>query len=975
MVKSSRKIWEFLLILLAALTIYVVLNVNKANANSINDISEKNFFNNDNSKELKSNNVKQKITIQSRLSNVVEVANWQEFVTAWNDSTVTEIDVSSDITAPSNVTISNGLQVRTSDIVVNGNGHKYDLDAAGTNQGAVFRLGTPSSSGSANFTLTDINIEASPGTPGVIGGSAETVGVTSAANGRWNINLNNINYDSMHADGHTGTGRFATCYQDQFTISGTNTIKSYFENFICGSVIVKPNTIYTGTNETAVSLWFYYSDSAAGTTGSSKECTIGENSRITLSNPSVNNPYGPIYMHYGKVTVNDGAQLNLLGGANAINWLNNSNATGTATGYFDVKDGGTLYAASLDKNGSHPVIESQGAYPNTSTRGINIESGGQFFVSGNNANSIPLVDYTAGGSNTYVMNVTNPKNFDINDTNQNTTSGAIKLGGSNSFNVTQSNLSVWKNGSLTSGAADHSYKHLKTFNYLDNVLTSDPAQIQSDLGNDITKYSRWNGMNQEPSIYFQKWAPGSSAATDRNNTTKYEKLPADDNKVITDADKTVRARVIQGMVPDGNKPNSDGTINYVPVWANKDQFEGSIQDSSGKITAGSTDANGFITINPNYFETTTEHGGQNLSASVSDSYTDANGEQVNYQDTDTAVVRDVTPPITAKLNTSGISVLDKSISGHGAEVGAIVTYTVNGVDSGLSATVDKSGNWTLSAPTGGFKAGDKVQIFMTDTVGNKNPVGPDATNFHDATFEPAPVFAVQATSAVKPYNPGTKPEDNTDDTNNPGTGQNAVLTIDNVPNNLNFGDNELKNNSNSFKLKDGNELNQAKMPDGSDYPETSYSNGKGSPNPHVIFTQITDRNPEGSNWKLNINSTQPLISDDGKQTKITGASIAMQAPQAQVLSADKTSWLPASSDLNTTPTSSDGTNDLSLDGISSMTVAQVINGSDATRQAGTYQIVWPLSNIQLKIPQQANSSSLKDTGFTTVMDWQLVNGL
>ena len=301
---------------------------------------------------------------------------------------------------------------------------------------------------------------------------------------------------------------------------------------------------------------------------------------------------------------------------------------------------------------------------------INVKEGAYFYVSGNTGATI--INMTYPGNK---ITISKPAAFDIS--NRDSSGQAVNLSASDAtFTISNSDLSVWKKGT--------SYNGPPTFSWYNASLTANNLgiPIQASNGNLLTNYK---GNN-----YLRISSIVSNPIINLNE--------------LTDADKKLTGNV---------------TVSGTPA-AQVDVTAINNQDSVTSTTISDDNGNFSIPLGKFYKAGTT--------FTVSGSgqgHATANPQK-------TIVVKDVTPPTPATIH-EPVGFLSHKISGLSDEPGASVTAIINGVNLSLAnkITVGSDGKWEIPLSTT-LHEGDIIQVFLTDTNQNKNPVVD--TVFRDATF-------------------------------------------------------------------------------------------------------------------------------------------------------------------------------------------------------------------------------------------------
>lgn len=211
---------------------------------------------------------------------------------------------------------------------------------------------------------------------------------------------------------------------------------------------------------------------------------------------------------------------------------------------------------------------------------------------------------------------------------------------------------------------------------------------------------------------------------------------------------------------------------------------------------------------------------------------------------------------------------------------------------------------------------------------------------------------------------GTDPLDpsdpNTTDPGN-GTGNTGDLTLDAVPNTLNFGDHELSETTlgnHTYTLlghKDGaitpSGESWAKQDSSTNDPETTDVNG-------FVYTQVTDVRGTGAGWHL----TAELASfKNGGADTLDGAVMSFANGKVQKLTTgadNKMAWAAGDITLVGSP----------LNLVAGGGVTDVEDAATGTGR-GTQQAVWDTSNVTLSVPKD----SAKPGNATSQITWTLTN--
>lgn len=597
----------------------------------------------------------------ARAGTEVNVTTWAEFQVAWKDATVSKINLMNDLKATGSISFT------ARSLELNGNGHKLELTAYAPTLNIV------QSKAIYDFHMHDLIASC---TVAADMGYLDA-GIAVSNGGKWRMRLGNIKTEGSKVQ------RIVVATGGEMTWYGVNDISTCAENVYTGSTVFEPGTQYTGNVSVYNYSVFYYNlPAVAGNTGESKEFTVGENSIIQIGQTQNGTTYPAVYMNYAAMTIGENAIFNVIMPGNAVR-MQNTNSS------FTAKKGAIVNLTSR--------ANAESVYATVSGPTFTAEAGSYLYIIGVRPGQ-PLVKMYS----TTTMTIDNPAGYDIRNYDKGANSRAIELSTTGTFNLTNTDIDLWKTTSDPLGPSDLTSAKVANFKvYSTNgAATSSEASL---VGVKLPDYRRIAGMNQIPTV---EWP---------------EKIA--DQRVNTDADKTITARVKIGEVPNNDGPTAEGKVTYIPVYASEGQASVTFIDEAGQTYTGITDKDGYAryTVDSFYKAGTTISG-----VATRGPYT---GESAS------TTISDITPPPPAKID-QPIKVVDRSISGSEAEAGATIRITINGETVDASATVASDGKWKLSLPKGlKFPADGVVQIFLKDTVGNENPVAETAV--HDAIFQAA----------------------------------------------------------------------------------------------------------------------------------------------------------------------------------------------------------------------------------------------
>lgn len=660
----------------------------------------------------------------SASANTVTVNDWDALNKAWSDDSVDKIILGNNIQ-----TDRRGFsRQRNKAIEVDGQGKTLTANFTGNN-GFQLNNGSATPVGSI-FSLHDINIIQTYEN-GVNGMFYSNEGAGSS---KWIFKLSNLSY----SQGSTTAGqRFMTVGGATVDLSGNIDIRTNYENFIgAGEINVAPGSHYYGVSNNSskpadgtysttdgagqVSVWYM-----TATTGSGN-INIGNGAIVSLVNYKKGNIFSPIYYKFNTVTVNPGAVLNLNGGNNGMNWLNNN--AGSGNGNYNVKSDANLTVSSNDNSGSASLVNY-----NTSgrgTQGISVEAGGTFYALGKTNAGIPLINMAGSNSNQY-LRVDSPKGFDINNLSVGINNPAIDTR-NGTFSINNSDISIWANGMDTlHSSATNTFSKVKSFAY-NGTTNSSNVDLKNAYKNN--SLSRISCLNQPEKMYVQKWSESEPS------TETMTKLDGEiQNGLIWDTDKNIRVRVRVGQTPiSGNPDPNTGLLPLGDVWAGKNQ----IKVSDGENTVG-TNENGYAVFNTKP-RTANINGGKGINFKSIRS--DGTGGSLVQSDISAQY-----PPLPVKITSPAIS--NEEIEGQviypaDVKIGKVDTITAQvSRDQGKTwnlvtnkATINKDNTFNLGK-IDDLKAGDQVQIFATDVNGLTTPAAD--TPIHDVLAKGATKITIK----------------------------------------------------------------------------------------------------------------------------------------------------------------------------------------------------------------------------------------
>lgn len=662
------------------------------------------------------------------------VGNWANFVSAVRNENITKITLTASFSNPSSSDGKLSGYQRKNSLEINGQGNRVDFKNSSIN------LGRPSNS-IGLFHMHDIVINQNYG-----GGTSEDIVGTrlNSANGsKWKYRFGNIRTEP-------GVQRLARASHSEIRIYGKMDIDTRAENFYVGSLIMEDGTDYRGNvNHYNFSVFWYNNVARAGSTGASREFTIGKNCRVNVGQTQTSGrTYPAVYHHYLALTVGENSVYNVDMPGNAVRF--DDEGAG-----MTIKKGAVVNLTSKQPAGSVVAFSANNTY-------INAEPESFFYVIG--TSDKPLINLAANGTgtadsrrtgNTFTLN--SPAQYDLRNLKdgQTAVNVAAKNDANNTFTILNSDIDLWRVSVPVLGPSSLNYTKVAKLR-VDGNGTKEMVSTSTAGLNQFSQadYRRISGMNQNPKI---QWIP------------------------ITDADKTMRARVIIGEVPDNNGLVG-GTIKYIPVYASTNQAKVTFSDTYGEVRTNlSTNASGYISYTDQNNPIKFQKAGEIISGVAQ------RGPWITANPIETTVI-DVTPPEPAKVDhADAIQSITTKLTGTG-EPKSIITLTVNDQPAGIPiGVVGDDGKWELDISSLSLVTGDILQVFLRDqsggitqlstaekpstnnAIGNINPK--TDMSYRDATFKAATKITVVG----------------------------GTLSLMTVPDKLEFGNHQVSNKTENYR--------------------------------------------------------------------------------------------------------------------------------------------------------------------------------
>lgn len=651
---------------------------------------------------------------------VTTVSTWAELVAAYNNSATEKIVFTQDIDGSN--AAAGALNNRSTSIDIDGQGHSLSMGNA--------RFLIRYSASNVTFNLKNISNLSSKANrvQGIVDEGVDAAIVNSG----WTINMSNI---TSATDMQT---RIASAPGAQLNLSGNIYWYTATEMAVITGVRIEENARVTSLKQSSHDDRSFFWFPNAGFQGvGSGDFVVGKNAVANFKMLGSGTAFPVVFAYYKNLHLEEGATFNGTMPGNAFrsdyyasnfiaDGLNKINLTSLSSGYSPVD----FYSGAQS---------SQPAY-------FTVGPKSELYIIG--ATNRPLFNgRSATDARRRVVTIDSPANYDLRNYSNTTGSGsAIATSNLKQFQISNSDVSVWKNTSSVTSGADFSATMVQNLTQdSSGNVTSDNAALASMFNTQSVR--RVSGLNQKPKIEF----------------------PA-----ITDADLTIKARVIVGYVPDNNGIDENGNFQYIPQYAGENQVTVKMTDTYGMTHDGLlTNKEGYVS----YTDTKFNQVRKSILATAN------RGGWVSEKEVSTTIL-DATPPEPAVVdNENQISSVTTTLTGT-AEPNSTLTVTLNGkLLENVETTVGNDGRWSLDVPANTLKKGDVLQLFLQDHSGALTELADrPVTNNDIGNIEPSTdysyrdaVFKAAKTVTV-----------------------NGVLALNEVPSVLDFGRQKVTTTSQSY---------------------------------------------------------------------------------------------------------------------------------------------------------------------------------
>jgi len=444
----------------------------------------------------------------------VHVSTWAEFRSAYNNANVTKIILLNDISFPT----APSLNDRRTSIEIDGGGHTihqrlgHSLPVNAPRQGytPIFhlhnvRLGVVGTSGSAGLD---------------VGGSFSFIqgaGTSTSRVNRWQFRIGNLSTDPRIA-------RVVRAYQAEITLYGNLNIDTRAENFYAGSIIIEDDTVYRGNiNFRNYSLIWFPEASQSGTTGATREFTIGNNARVTFTKTNgTGSRFPAIFDHWQTVTVGENSEL-------TINFEGPAFAFSRNNSTFTAMSGSTV---NLRRRTSGPVLtyfSELARLPNNASFIVN--AGAELFISGTtNGTASGLIDMDTGaGARNHSFIINNAKAFELINHG---TSPVIRNGRTSRVEMIDTDISLWRlRADLNAPANGGTFYQVERFTAIRNQTSSSLNEVITST-DDLLR-ATFGSTQQHRKITGQSSQQNSYARIFELNLDEFEGIIDQDEETIT----------------------------------------------------------------------------------------------------------------------------------------------------------------------------------------------------------------------------------------------------------------------------------------------------------------------------------------------------------------------------------------------------------------------------------------------------------
>lgn len=638
------------------------------------------------------NNGIQKFTLTD---SVTTVSNWNEFVTAFRDNTVTDILFLNDIAYGVGGTTSIPTNARTDSLTIDGGNFKLTMGSQ------ILYLNATKT---ATLTVKNIS-EVKQNDIGTRYGFVYANLDFSSQHSGWTLNFGNLYKGATSG----WAPRLACNSGGQINIIDDVTWYTSSELVTTSGMKIEDGVKLTSYknnySENRSFIWFDLNNNLR------TSLDVGSNDFIVGKNASANfrmtntgaTAYPVVFSFFKNFILEEGATFNGTMPGNAYR-------ADYQASNFIAKGKNKINLTSLS-NGYAPIAIDRRIDRGTSSSDATTER--QFYVGPESelyviaATGTPLFATSGTGGyaigNTVNVTIDSPKYLDLRNYSTSTTSANSSILNSEvkNFSILNSDINIWRLADNVNSQAPYAFSTVESLTQsgVGNSLVS--TSSDSGVANllPLNKIRRISALNENPKINFID---------------------------VTNAQKYINYETILGYFPDKNGMDMNGIIHYDPVYPNVGQATADITDTYGtKHLSISSGANGQNKLATGQLNKAGEYtlGTAYFGKRIQD-------EQTTYK------VWDVVPPDPAVVTSSDLTEGISSLEGTG-EIGATVYLDIDGtrIDSSTT-TVGADGKWKVTFDKSLAKTNGVATIYLEDHAGKADITTPPATNNTNGNINP-----------------------------------------------------------------------------------------------------------------------------------------------------------------------------------------------------------------------------------------------
>lgn len=347
---------------------------------------------------------------------VVQAGDWETFISAYKNETVTKIVLTADIEDESTDGAAGPTNYqRKASIEIDGQGHLLSLKRYHGLRTSEKATGYTEDVEGARvprsvFHMHDISLRQNMTDKGAFVGNYSSYSFVGASGSHTSWNLGNGtleqnmtknwyfrfgNIDTKQDENEAnalGVTRLVMAYSAEVSVYGQLDLSTSAENMYVGFLIVEDGTTWTGVTEAEdCPTVFFAIAGQPKSTGQSEALTIGKNTRIDLTNNHKNGHYPGFYGHYKEAVIDEDSHVRI--GTKGIAWEFDQDESVLA-----IKKGASL---ELSSSGQGKVLQfGRGFIAPKKIRNSHlvVESGAGLIVKGSasKAEGLGVIDFTGG---------------------------------------------------------------------------------------------------------------------------------------------------------------------------------------------------------------------------------------------------------------------------------------------------------------------------------------------------------------------------------------------------------------------------------------------------------------------------------------------------------------------------------------------------------------------------------------------------